>query len=461
MISSPALQALSKIDGIHGFYTDPADCLVYGYDNSRRQVTPDAVIFPTHHQQLIEIVHICRQYAIPLTARGRGTATTGASVPVQQGLVVSFEHMNRILSFEPENRLIVVQPGVTNQEVQDYIADAGFFWAPDPSSSAFCSIGGNLSCNSAGPRAVKYGSTRDHVLGLKAVLGDGRTLVTGAKTTKAVVGYDFTRLLIGSEGTLGLITEATLKLLPKPEKKLTAQIIFGSIESAAHAITAIMSQPVIPCALEFIDKHAINMIRDYSEAILPAHAQAMIMLEIDGDAACLQRQADALEQTVRQSGCLSYQLAETAEEVKALWKTRKALSPALRKIAPKKINEDVVVPVAHITQFLNTLDQLADKYQIAIVNFGHAGNGNIHVNLLTNPDDEQQMKNAYACLEDLFKTVLQLGGTLSGEHGIGLEKKDYVHWELDQTYTSLMHAVKMQFDPDGILNPQKQDYIKV
>jgi glycolate oxidase subunit GlcD len=455
MINNKAIDDLRSIKGIDRFYTDPGDCLVYGYDNSRRQVLPDAVIFPKTHQQVVSICLICNQYNIPLTVRGRGTATTGATVPIHSGLVVSMELMNQVISFEPENRLIVVEPGITNQQVQDYVKNQGFFWPPDPSSSSFCSVGGNIACNSAGPRAVKYGTTRDHILGLKSVTGDGKTLITGVKTTKGVVGYDFTRLITGSEGTLAIVTQATLKLLPLPETKQTVQVIFDSITSATSAITALMSQPVIPCALEFIDKHAINMIRDYSNAYLPEQAQALLMIEIDGSRDCIDKQAKSIEKTVKTSGCLEYKIAQTKNETSELWKTRKALSPALRKIAPKKINEDIVVPVANIPILLSKIEQLSQQYAIAIVNFGHAGNGNIHVNLLTDPDDPDKLKQAYQCLEDLFKLVLSLDGTLSGEHGIGLEKKDYVHWELGETNLQLMTAIKKQFDPNGILNPGK------
>jgi D-lactate dehydrogenase (quinone) len=450
-----ALDALKAISGIDKLYTSAGDCFVYGYDNSRRQVLPDAVIFPKTHQHIVNICIICNQYHIPLTVRGRGTATTGATVPVHSGLVVSMELMNKVISFQPENRLIIVEPGITNQQVQDYVKEQGFFWPPDPSSSNFCSVGGNIACNSAGPRAVKYGTTRDHILGLTAITGDAKTLKTGVKTTKGVVGYDFTRLIIGSEGTLAIVTQATLKLLPLPETKQTIQVIFESINSATKAVTAIMSQSIIPCALEFIDKHAIDMIRDYSSAYLPDQAQALLMIEIDGNLDCIDKQALHIEQTVKNSGCLEYKIAQTKEEISELWKTRKALSPALRKIAPKKINEDIVVPVANIPKLLSNIEQLSKKYEIAIVNFGHAGNGNIHVNLLTDPDDPEKLKLAYQCLEELFKLVLELDGTLSGEHGIGLEKKDYVHLELDETNLQLMQAIKKQFDPNGILNPGK------
>jgi len=455
MLDKQALAKLKAISGISKFYTEPGDCWTYGYDNSRRHVLPDAVIFPENHQQVVEIVKICNQFNVPITARGRGTATTGATVPVKSGLVLSMEHMNQIIKIEPENRLLVAQPGATNAEIQQAAKSHGFFWAPDPSSSAYCTIGGNIGCNSAGPRAVKYGTTREHVLGLTAVTGSGETLHTGVKTTKGVVGYDFTRLIIGSEGSLAIVTEATLKLLPLPESKITIQVIFDSIQSATLSIAAIMAQPIIPCALEFIDKAAIGMIRDYSQAYLPENAGALLMIELDGDKDYLPKQAENIEAIVKQSGCMEFRVAQTEAEVKELWNTRKALSPALRKIAPKKINEDIVVPVANIPTLLDKVEQLSKEYKIPIVNFGHAGNGNIHVNLLTDPDDPKKLEQAYECLSKVFKLVLSLDGTLSGEHGIGLEKKDYISLELDQVNLALMSSIKAQFDPKGILNPGK------
>jgi len=455
MLNQQVIEKLSAIQGIKKFYTEAGNCWTYGYDNSRRHVLPDAVIFPENHQHVVEIVAICNEFNIPITARGKGTATTGATVPVKSGLVVSLEHMNKIIKVEPENRLLIAQPGATNAEVQQAAKPHSFFWAPDPSSSAYCTIGGNIGCNSAGPRAVKYGTTREHVLGLTAVTGAGKTLRTGVKTTKGVVGYDFTRLLIGSEGSLAIITEATLKLLPLPEDKITMQVTYDSIQSATRSIAAIMSQPIIPCALEFIDKAAIGMIRDYSQSYLPENAGALLMIELDGDKDYLPKQAEKIERIIKESGCLEFKIAQSEEEVKELWNTRKALSPALRKIAPKKINEDVVVPVANIPTLLDEIEKLSKQYELPIVNFGHAGNGNIHVNLLTDPDDPAKLEQAYECLSKVFDLVLKLDGTLSGEHGIGLEKKDYISLELDEVNLQLMSDIKAQFDPNGILNPGK------
>ena len=400
-------------------------------------------------------MRLCKQHHIPLTCRGRGTATTGASVPSQQGLLLSLERMDRIIKVDAANRLMIVEPGVTNGQVQQAAAASGFFWPPDPTSSAFCSVGGNLAVNAAGPRAIKYGTCRENTLGLQVITGNGDIINTGVQTTKGNVGYDLTRLIIGSEGTLGIISQATLKLTPLPEATQTLRICYRNIHSAANAIANIMAGSTTPCKLEFMDKHAIHMVRDHRPLDLADNTGALLLLEIDGAASALPSMSADIQQRAHNDGCIDCQQASNADEKTALWAARKALSPALRSIAPKKINEDVVVPVAHIPQLITALDQMATQYGFPIVNFGHAGNGNIHVNLLIDPDDSQQVKQAHACLDQLFDTVLSLGGTLSGEHGIGLVKREFVSRELSPTIITLMHGIKQQFDPAGILNPGK------
>lgn len=452
MLSPAFLDAIRALVGDDALLTDPADCWPYGYDNSRQHQPPEAVAFATSHEQVRGIIRLCNTHRVPLTPRGRGTGTTGATVPTHGGLVLSLERMDRILRIDPENRLMVVEPGVTNQAVQDAAGEHGFFWPPDPTSAAFCTVGGNLAYNSAGPRAVKYGTPRDNTLGLRAVTGAGEEIKTGVMTTKGVVGYDFTRLLIGSEGTLAIITEATLKLTPLAEGRRTLQAVYRDMGAAARAVSAIMAQPVIPCALEFIDGTAIEMIRSYSEATLPENAGGMLMIEVDGPESCLDSAAEAVQQAAEVEGCLSCVLARTQEEVQALWRTRKALSPALRNVAPKKINEDVVVPVSRIPDLIEGLQHLAKDYGITIVNFGHAGNGNIHVNLLVDPDDPMQMEAAEKCLDEVFGLVLELEGTISGEHGVGLVKREFVAREIDPVTLDLMRRIKQQFDPNGILN---------
>ena len=436
-------------------YTDPADCWAYGYDNSRKHALPEAVAFAASHEEVVTVVRLCNQYRVPLTPRGRGTGTTGATVPLSGGLVLSLERMNRILELSPDNRFAVVEPGLTNQALQDAIKPHGFFWPPDPTSAAFCSLGGNLAYNSAGPRAVKYGTPRENTLGLRAVIGDGRELRAGVYTTKGVVGYDLTRLIVGSEGTLAIITEATLKLTPLAETKRSLRAVYAGVDDAAKAIARIMAQPLTPCALEFMDANAIEMIRQYSSADLPEHAGALLMIEVDGPEVGMEAAVRSIETAARNEGMLEFRIAQTAAETEALWRTRKALSPALRKVAPGKINEDVVVPVTELPALIAGLNELSRRFGLPIVNFGHAGNGNIHVNLLLDPAKPGEQEKAHVALGEVFALVLSLRGTLSGEHGVGLEKRDYIARELDATSLDLMQAIKRQFDPNGILNPGK------
>jgi D-lactate dehydrogenase len=434
------------------FAIGDAERIAYSYDNSRQHALPDAVVFPTEHAQVEVLIQACRAHKVPVIARGRVSNTTGATVPVDGGVVVSFERMNRILRIDPDNRLVVVEPGVLNGDLQQALAPHGFFWPPDPSSSPWCSIGGNLACNSAGPRAVKYGSPRENTLGLRAVAGHGEGFRCGTYTSKGATGYDLTRLLIGSEGTLALITEATLKLTPKPSAIRTLRATYRDVGAAARAVARIMAQPVTPCALEFIDDVALKLAHDHGGENVPL-AGAMLMIEVDGEAATLPSAVEAVSRAARGDGLEELRVAETATETQALWSARKALSPAQRRISPHKINEDVVVPVSHLPALVDGIKRLSAQHNVLIVSFGHAGNGNLHVNLL--PRDDAERERAHACLADLFALVLSLEGTLSGEHGIGMVKREFMPLALEPSTLNLMRQVKAAFDPDGILNPGK------
>jgi D-lactate dehydrogenase (quinone) len=451
-LPSALLDTLHATFGQDACSTGEAERLAYAYDNSRRNALPDAVVFARTHEQIETLVQACREHRVPIIARGRGTNTTGATVPVEGGVVVSFERMNRILRIDPDNRFAIVEPGVLNGDLQRALAPLGFFWPPDPTSSPWCSIGGNLACNAAGPRTVKYGSPRENTLGLRAVAGNGESFRCGTYTTKGATGYDFTRLLIGSEGTLALITEATLKLTPKPSGLRTLRAMYRDVSSAAHAVARIMAQPVTPCALEFIDDVALKLARDHGGDSVPL-AGAMLMIEVDGEPGTLPSAVEAVSRAARGDGLESLQVAQSAEETQALWSARKALSPAQRTISPHKINEDVVVPVSRLPELVNGIRALSQKHDVLIVTFGHAGNGNLHVNLL--PRDDAERERAHACLAEVFELVISLQGTLSGEHGIGLIKREFMPLALPPSTLALMRNVKAAFDPDGILNPGK------
>lgn len=446
---------LAPLLGEDAVLADPADRWTYGYDNSKRQELPTLVVLPADHEQVVAVVQTCHRHRVPLTVRGRGTGTTGAAVPSPGGVVLSTERMSRILGIDPDNRVAVVQAGVTNGELQAAAGEHGFFWPPDPTSADYCSVGGNLGCNAAGPRAVKYGTPRQNTLGLRAVAGDGRSLRTGCYTTKGVVGYDLTRLLIGSEGTLAVITEATLLLTPLPASIATMRILYRDMLSAARAVASIMAQPSTPRALEFMDGRSIQLVRDMSDQELPEETGAMLLVEVDGMPEALGESISAIRLAADNGGMIEFRQASDREETGALWAARKALSPALRSIAPKKINEDVVVPVSRMAEFIGGLEELAASTGITIVSFGHAGNGNIHVNLLGDPDIPGEKERMDDCLAKVFQRVLAMGGTLSGEHGIGYEKRRFVELELEPDTLALMRQIKAQFDPAGLLNPGK------
>ncbi|HEU0154287.1 MAG TPA: FAD-linked oxidase C-terminal domain-containing protein [Arenimonas sp.] len=445
---------LAELLGPGGLLLDPSERLAYGYDNSRRQGLPLAVALPTTAAQVQALVRLCREARLPIVARGRGTNTTGASVPGEDALVVSFERMNRVLDIRPGDRVAVVEPGLLNGDLQAALAPHGLFWPPDPTSAGFCTVGGNLACNAGGPRAVKYGATRDNVLALTAVTGAGDLVHFGAGTTKGASGYDLSRLLIGSEGTLALVVEATLKLTPIASQRRALRALYADVESAAAAVARLMAQPVTPSMLEFMDGDCVRLAREVGGADLPP-AGALLMIEADGEDAVLDAAVAALSAAAQGPGCLDVASAPDPAAREKLWAARKALSPALRTLAPGKINEDVVVPVSRIPDLVAAVRAAASAQQLAIVSFGHAGNGNLHVNILYDPADASQCTRAEAALAAVFDAVIALGGQVSGEHGIGLVKRELLVRALTPATVSLMRAIKSQFDPDGILNPGK------
>jgi D-lactate dehydrogenase len=440
--------------GKQAVLTSAADCLTYGFDNSAYRQNPCMVLLPTTVDHVLAIVKLARHYALPLTARGRGTNTTGASVPVQGGAVISFERMNAILALSPGDRTAVVQPGVLNGDLQIALQEHGLFWPPDPTSAPFCSIGGNIACNAGGPRAVKYGATRDNVLALKAVTGAGELVAFGSQTNKNSSGFDLSRLLIGSEGGLALVVEATLKLSPKPAASRLLRALYADVESAALAVARLMNQPATPSMLEFMDATALKLARDVGGAAIP-EAGALLMIEADGDPRQLPALLQNLADHAQGAGCLEVTVAADDAEAAQLLAARKALSPALRSLASGKINEDVVVPITQVPALVRFVETLSRDSGLLIVSFGHIGNGNVHVNILYEKSDPEQTRTAEACAAKLFTEVLRLGGMLSGEHGIGLAKKAFMTQAFSPATLAAMRGIKQVFDPDGILNPGK------
>ncbi|WP_313172343.1 FAD-linked oxidase C-terminal domain-containing protein [Stenotrophomonas sp.] len=445
-------QTLSQLLG-DDWRTDAAALKAHAQDNSWRHALPQGVAMPSTREQVQAIVRACRAHGVPLVGRGTGTGTTGAAVATAGGIVLSFARMNRIVAIRPGDRCAVVEPGVLNGDLQHALMPHGLFWPPDPSSADICSIGGNLACNAGGPRAVKYGTSRDNVLGLVAVTGTGELIHCGGPYTKDSTGYDLTHLLVGSEGTLALIVEATLKLTPRPRSQAGLRVLYRDAEAAAAAVSRVMAQPVTPTTLEFMDARSLQLLR-HNGAQVP-DAGAMLLIDADGDEDTLPYLLNALAEAAEGDGMLALDVATDGSARDKLWAARRALSPALKTIAPGKINEDVVVPVSQIPALVEGVQQLSAQARLPIVTFGHAGNGNLHVNILYHPDDADENARAHAALPKVFALALQLGGTLSGEHGIGLAKRDFMAQAFSASTLATMRAIKQALDPDGILNPGK------
>ena len=449
----PALRAALDAERVR----DDAETLaIYSHDDTPGSCVPVMVLFPHSHEEVQAIVSIARRHRLPLVPRGAGSGNVGGAQPVPGSAVVSFECMQKICDYSAVDRTITVEAGCVTAAISAYVQADGLFYPPDPGSNPYCRIGGNLAMNAGGPHAVKYGVTRDYVLGLRAVTGTGETLCCGVHTSKGVVGYDLTRLLVGSEGTLALITEATLRLLPLPAAQATLRAVYDNTANACAAVQRVMAQHHTPSALELMDPYALAAVRAMGAARdLPEGSNALLMVEVDGEAITIPDQVQAIRAALAGEGSLEILEATDAAAVADLWAARKSLSPATKAMAPLKINEDVVVPVSRLRELLEAIERIAAEQSLRIVSFGHAGNGNLHVNFLVHPHDGNEMRRARHSLQKLFQTVLTLDGTLSGEHGIGSSKRAYVPLELSPESLSIQRAIKQVFDPDTILNPGK------
>ena len=454
-VSPDFLERLGRIPGPGCLLTARAELEAYARDNTGLRHLPEAVVLAEKREQVSAVLALCHDAGVPVTPRGAGTGNVGGALPVHGGVLLSTQRMKRILEISTADRLAVVEPGVVNADLQEQLAPLGLFWPPDPSSARSCTIGGNIAMCAAGPGAVRHGVTRDWVLGLEAVLADGAVFRTGGRTTKGVVGFDLTRLLIGSEGTLAVVTQATLKLAPRPAASRLLRAVFADVETAAEAVSALMILDTPPAAVEFLDAAALDLLRSEAVVALPEAGRAMLLLEVQGGEDEVAGLGDRLVAAMERFAPLELVRARNAEEASRVWAARAALSPCLKKLAPRRINEDVVVPVSRLAGLITGLAELSASFDIPIVNFGHAGNGNIHVNLLVDPENAAVMKRVEPLLERIFRLVLDLEGSLSGEHGVGIQKKPYVPWELDPVSLRLQREIKALFDPRGILNPGK------
>lgn len=455
-ISKSIIREIKNISGDDNVQVSEAERHCYAYDSTGRIFMPDAVVFPGSESEISSILKLATKHRFYVVPRGSGSGTTGGSVAVKGGLVMVLTRMNRILSIDRDNLVARAETGVITADFHRAVEVEGLFYPPDPSSSAFSTLGGNLAECAGGPRAVKYGVTKDYVLGLRAVLPTGEIIRTGVQTAKGVAGYDLTKLIVGSEGTLAVITEMTLRLLPLPKFRKTMTAVFPEMRDAASAVSEIIRRGLVPCAVEYLDNAAIRCAEGYLESGLPVEAGALLIIESDGRT--LEEAESAiydLESACMECGASETKKAETREETENIWKARKALSPAVYKIAPDKINEDIVVPRSKIPEMTEFLEKLGRNTGLSIVAFGHAGDGNIHVNVMLDKKDSTVLAKAMKAVDEIFDYTLELGGTISGEHGIGITKSSYLPKETGPVEIGLMRGIKKVFDPSGILNPGK------
>lgn len=449
-------QPFISIVGEENIKYSQAQLLAYSYDATANfQAKPDLVLSPKSTEEISEIVKICSKERIPIISRGSGTNLAAGTVPNQGGIILLFNNMNNILELDEDNLTITVQPGVITQQLNEYVEQHGLFYPPDPSSMKISTIGGNVSENSGGLRGLKYGVTKDYVKALTVVLPDGEIMKLGGKLAKDVAGYDLLSLLVGSEGTLGIITEITLKLIPLPAFKKTGIAYFNSLEDAAKTVSSIISNKIIPATLEFMDKGTINAVEDFMKIGLPRDAEAMLLMEQDGDEEQVERDIKKMITIAKTEGATSTALAASTEEAESLKTGRRAALSALARKRPTTILEDATVPRSEIAKMVKAIQAIALKYNVQISTFGHAGDGNLHPTCLTDVRDAEEMERVEQALAEIFHVAIELGGTITGEHGVGEMKAPYLEWKLGKNGISLMKCIKQSIDPYNIMNPGK------
>lgn len=447
----PALVALL---GEARVTTEPGDLAAYAADAKWVGRPPVVVALPDNAAQVQQIVRLCGEHRLPLIPRGAGTGTVGGAVAEGAALVLDLSRMNRILYVDSDNLLADVEPGVVTGDFQNAMEKQGLFYPPDPASREISTLGGNAATNAGGLRAIKYGVTADWVAALEVVLADGQLIRTGTRTIKGVVGYDLTRLLIGSEGTLGVITGLTLRLLPKPAARRTLLALFATLREAGAAVLAVRRGPVTPAAMELIDPPTLALIREKAgDAVPPDHA--LLLLETDGDEETAAREAQMLVALLQQTTPREVRLAKDAKEADELWRARRAISPALYELRPQKFADDVTVPIDRLVELLEGVTRIATELRLLHACYGHAGDGNVHANLLYDPHDRAEAERARAGRERVLRLALELGGTISGEHGVGIAKRPFVPWEQGPALLDLQRRLKRAFDPLNLLNPGK------
>lgn len=447
---------LEKIVGMKGVLTSPEDLAVYSYDGTFEECNPDIVVLPENSDQVSKIVELASQTRIPIVTRGMASGLAAASVPFSGGIALVLTRMDKVIELDLENAIIHVEAGIVTADLQAFVEKYGLFYPPDPSSIRHSTIGGNIACNAGGPRCLKYGVTGDYVLGLTVVLANGQILKTGGKVIKDVVGYDLKSLFTGSEGTLGVITEALLRLTVKPKYAKTALVEFASIEDASRTVDEILLAGIVPATLELMDQTAINCIEKAMNLGLPTDVAAFLLIESDGvELESTIQEIEAIGHICSKTGATKVSIAKDEAERANLWKARRSISPSLARLAPNKLGEDITVPRSAIPEAIKRLKEISNKYGLPIVIFGHAGDGNLHPNILFDKRDPEQMKKVEQMVAEEFKIALELKGTLSGEHGVGTLKRPYMKGALGEVSIGIQKQIKQVLDPFNILNPGK------
>ena len=449
----PALRAILPPERVHA---TPEDLAVFGYDGTWALHVPDAVVSPLTAEEVSAVVRLAREMGLPVVARGGGTGLAGGAVPLEGGIVVNTTMMNRVLELDGPTMVAVVQPGVITASLQAEVEGIGLFYPPDPQSLRQCTIGGNVATTAGGPRCLKYGTTKDYVLGLQVVLADGRTMRTGGKMIKVQTGYNLTQLFVGSEGTLGIITEVTLRLIPKPRHRGTVLAVFGRLDDAAETVNRILLAGILPLALEMMDNACIRSVEAYRSFGLPLDAETILLIDQDGnDLRVLGEELSEIARLAREGGAAEVKQASTPAESDLLWQARRAVSPAISRLRPNKLGEDISVPRAQIPAMVRKVTEIAERNRLPIPLFGHIGDGNLHPNILCDLRDPEEMARVQKAAREIFEAAVALGGTLSGEHGIGTLKREFLPESLDATTIELMQRIKWALDPDNLLNPGK------
>jgi glycolate oxidase len=457
LLSKKPVDKLIEVLGREKVSTSLVERKLYSYDATPipiERALPSAVVFPTSQEDVQKLVKVCYEEEIPIFPRGAGSGLTGGAVPtLEKGVVVSFERMNKF-QIDVDNATAVVEPGVITYEFQREVERFGLFYPPDPSSFKYSTIGGNIAENAGGPRCLKYGVTREYVLGLTAVIKEGEVIKTGNPVIKDVAGYDITKLFVGSEGTLGLITSAVLKLIPKPKARGTALILFKNLEDVGRVVTRIMTSGIFPSALEFMDRDAIRAVEEFKPVGLPKDVSALLLVEVDGSPQSVKEDIKAVEELAKAMG-LEVKVAEDEESAEKLWTARKSLGPALGNLKTGKINEDVVVPRVYLSEAIRDYRKVAEKYGLLMAIFGHIGDGNLHVNLLYDKKNKEEEERAERAVDEIFEITLRYNGSITGEHGVGLTKRKFLEYQFGPVGMEILRGIKKVFDPKNLFNPGK------